>query len=1062
MRNSRLSRLTHVVTFVLVVATAGSLCGCVHQSATMDSAAGRKGQRVIVLKELSPERGQAFLSKLGFGDTSITPERDGIVVRGAPADLYRAGVVMDLVDTRDEFCIEPLASESDAAAIPANSRTAAALGDVSIGTFANPPQAGERTRAIIDVHGSWVVAIVPARIQKELLAFIRSANAAPEPTSATPAAQETPDRSLPPESAVPDANETANESSGQTASEVLPQLPQEQKPDEASAPREAEMASSPAGEPNQPVEPNACLSVERPPIDDAAQPAAKSPVKPVYDPAPLPNGDDILQLDLPDEVELSQLLDLAAEYLHIDYMYEPEKIHGQTISMRLHGKLQGDIRVKDLYPLLESVLKFKGFAMTRHKDNLVTIVPMADALQADPTLMDPNGTSLAAGDMVVTRVFNLKHISPTSAMSLLDNMRISVASSVVEETRSLIVTCYAHRMERIERLIDMVDRPGRPKEFRFRELKHTTADTLCKKVAMLALELQTSPLEIVPMGLDAAGRPFPTSIDSPGESLQVIDGVQPSESGSASADPRTVYLDADERTNRLLMVGLPEQLAVVEDIVDALDVAQQDRRMFKSYPIRHVDAEEVRKHLVEFELVDDKKTTSPVADANMDTIAVPAVARASDAGKDSLSGRQKPQVSVLPASNSLLINATQIDHIRIAHVIDYVDTQTRQESIPYEIYFLENQDPEHMAGVLRQLLRESTEDPEGKIERVVRKTDEEIVIVPDKNTFSLIVYASRKNQEWVRKLIRTLDKRRPQVLIDATLVEIRKNDEFNYDLEMVAGLPDLTPASGQVPPFDIDDSPSGRNRFAEFSVKSGKGVGFYADQHIQALLTAVQSKNYGRVLAKPKVLVNDNEKGNIKTADTTYVVKKSSVPIVSGGAGAENNLIETAITYEPYEAGITLEITPHISDGDLLRLDVQLTRSDFTNTSEEKPPDQTSSNVGTVVTVPDGSTIILGGMLKLNQSKGGSKIPLLGDLPLVGGLFRSVDTSDVQRMLYIFVRAEVIRPADATANSMDDLKRISDANREAFEKHEQEFQDYQTWPGVKSETVSPPRVLDAR
>ena len=71
------------------------------------------------------------------------------------------------------------------------------------------------------------------------------------------------------------------------------------------------------------------------------------------------------------------------------------------------------------------------------------------------------------------------------------------------------------------------------------------------------------------------------------------------------------------------------------------------------------------------------------------------------------------------------------------------------------------------------------------------------MIVPDQNTFSLIVYASRKNQEWVSKLIKTLDKRRPQVLIDATLVEIRKNDEFNYDLEMVAGLPDLQRAAAR-------------------------------------------------------------------------------------------------------------------------------------------------------------------------------------------------------------------------------------------------------------------------
>lgn len=173
-------------------------------------------------------------------------------------------------------------------------------------------------------------------------------------------------------------------------------------------------------------------------------------------------------------------------------------------------------------------------------------------------------------------------------------------------------------------------------------------------------------------------------------------------------------------------------------------------------------------------------------------------------------------------------------------------------------------------------------------------------------------------------------------------------------------------------------------------------------------------------------------------------------------------MIETAVGYEPYEAGITLEITPHISEGDLLRLDIMLSRSDFTSSATEKPPNQTSSNVTTVVTVPDGSTIILGGMLKLNQNRGGSKVPILGDLPLIGGVFRSIDSSDVQSMLYIFVRAEVIRPSDALANGSQDLQGISQQNREAFEEHEREFQRYQTWPGVKPKPISPTKVLEAR
>jgi type II secretory pathway component GspD/PulD (secretin) len=138
----------------------------------------------------------------------------------------------------------------------------------------------------------------------------------------------------------------------------------------------------------------------------------------------------------------------------------------------------------------------------------------------------------------------------------------------------------------------------------------------------------------------------------------------------------------------------------------------------------------------------------------------------------------------------------------------------------------------------------------------------------------------------------------------------------------------------------------------------------HGDRQIQALLTAVQSKNYGRVLAKPKVLVNDNEPGLIKTTDTTYVETKSGIPVSSGAAGTQQNFVETTLRYESYEAGITLDIKPHISEGDLLRLDISLIRSDFLLTeTPAKPPNTTAREVKTAVMVPDGSTIILGGLL---------------------------------------------------------------------------------------------------
>jgi general secretion pathway protein D len=220
----------------------------------------------------------------------------------------------------------------------------------------------------------------------------------------------------------------------------------------------------------------------------------------------------------------------------------------------------------------------------------------------------------------------------------------------------------------------------------------------------------------------------------------------------------------------------------------------------------------------------------------------------------------------------------------------------------------------------------------------------------------------------------------------------------------------------------------------------------------------MQQKNYGRVLAKPKILVNDNEEGKISTSDVTYV-EVTTGTVIEG----VTNAVQTGKQYDPYDAGIELTIRPHISRGDFLRLDILMTRDDFGTITGEKPPDTSGSNIETTVTVPDGSTIILGGLIKLNQSKGGSKIPILGDLPIVGGLFRSASNSDIQRNLYVFVKAEIIRPSDTDmAQAESHLQQISDRNRDAFEEHEKEFQDYYDWPGIKPKAMEPINVLDAQ
>ena len=137
-----------------------------------------------------------------------------------------------------------------------------------------------------------------------------------------------------------------------------------------------------------------------------------------------------------------------------------------------------------------------------------------------------------------------------------------------------------------------------------------------------------------------------------------------------------------------------------------------------------------------------------------------------------------------------------------------------------------------------------------------------------------------------------------------------------------------------------------------------------------------------------------------------------------------------------------------------------MTREDFILVEGRPgPPDKASSNLKTIVTIPDNKTVILGGLVKLNQTKGGSKIPIFGDLPLIGAAFRTVGNNDRSSKLYIFVRANIVRP-NIEMTSYPELEDVSQRNREEFERAEERFQKHKTIPGIKEQPVAPKKVLD--
>jgi type II secretory pathway component GspD/PulD (secretin) len=789
-------------------------------------------------------------------------------------------------------------------------------------------------------------------------------------------------------------------------------------------------------------------------------------------------------------------------------LYDPKQVIGD-VTLKVKGEFKGQVTVGELYQYLQRVLQFQGYVMTR-SGNLVTVRPMHDVGTVDAPFVGIGTGKARHGDVAVTKTFKLKHINTGTAEMLLNSMQLGIKTASIPETGTLIITGFTYRMARIEELLNLVDKPGKPKKFKSRQLTYTMAESLAPKIKTLAEELGTISITIsaaaalpkpqAPARTVGAGKRGKTDADKKKQTSisRRFTDRQSKQAGGAKVAKDTVYLEADARTNSILMIGHEEQLKIVGELINSLDVEQQDLRSLRLYEIVNVDAQEARGKLEELGIISPSRTARGTGrfgrGRGRDTIgrgtaaadrAATATGRAGTGAAAARTGRARgmgyaeteeapvdePQVVVIETVNALLVNATAEQHVKIAMIVGYVDLPTRAEDMPYVFYSLENQDPVELAEVLNKLIQETTQqkDKEGKIVQTStqRRTEEDIVIIPDENTFGLIVYASKKNQQWIEVIIENLDKRRPQVLIDVTLVRITKDDAFNFDLELLSSIPDMGFTSGQVVGVDstIHDllrDATDRGKFLDLKSSTGKFNGFYGDHKINALLTAVETKKYGRVMARPKLLVNDNELGTIQTTSTTFVTRTTANVIPGSGTGGTVSTEQTV--FEPYDAGITMEITPHISEGDMLRLEISLNRSDFTEDIAPeggllKPPNKADEDVTTIITVPDKSTIILGGMDKISHSKGGKKIPILGDLPLIGGLFREVVRSEGHDKLYIFVKAHILRPEGETA--LADLKDISKKNREAFERLEQEMGEHQDWPGLNPSPMDPLRILEA-
>jgi type IV pilus assembly protein PilQ len=171
---------------------------------------------------------------------------------------------------------------------------------------------------------------------------------------------------------------------------------------------------------------------------------------------------------------------------------------------------------------------------------------------------------------------------------------------------------------------------------------------------------------------------------------------------------------------------------------------------------------------------------------------------------------------------------------------------------------------------------------------------------------------------------------------------------------------------------------------------------------LQVLVRALESNDNMRIESAPQVLVNDNAVGLIQSI--------SEEPFKQASQGQAS----TITSFGGFvEAGTQFAITPHISDYGYLRVEYQITLNAFTEKADPTlPPPRNTNTIQSEATVPDGSTIVVGGIQSSIESESIDKVPLLGDIPILGLLFRNMVIRKEYRTTYLFITPMVAKSED--------------------------------------------------
>ena len=380
-------------------------------------------------------------------------------------------------------------------------------------------------------------------------------------------------------------------------------------------------------------------------------------------------------------------------------------------------------------------------------------------------------------------------------------------------------------------------------------------------------------------------------------------------------------------------------------------------------------------------------------------------------------------------TNTVIVLASEVEMDRVRQLIDFLDRETPRGKEKIRVYYLEYADAEEIAKVLQNL--PSKEGTSVKEKGAAGAASAPLLagkvnITADKATNSLVITASSDDYTVVEEVIKKLDIPRPMVYIEAVVMEVNAQKDFSLGTQWTAagstnignkpaavGGGFLAPGSA-IPGLTQGVLPQGFSFGVFTEAIDIAGIKF---NNLTALIQAFKQDRDVNILQTPQILTTENEEAKINVG--------RNIPFQTQSSTTDN---QTFNSFEYRDVGTILKITPHISIERLVRLTIGLEVSALESTTDFRPT-TLKRTIDTTVIVDDKSTIVIGGLIEDTNAVSEYKVPLLGDIPVLGWLFKVQNSSQQKTNLFIFLSPHVINNPSEAADVYGQKKTTMDILR---------------------------------